>query len=264
MKCFSEKALTGLNGYYVYALIDPRSDKIFYIGKGEGNRVFNHEVEADRNDEKEKLKTIKEIKENGKEVKKVLLHWGLSEKEAYAAETALINVFNLYPKTKLTNIVAGRYVHEGIVVEEFERIYGAPLLRAEDIRHNILLIKINKLYRRDMSAEELYETVRGVWRISIDRIKRRKVEYVFGVYNQLIVAVYKPTEWYKVYEKKNICRPFEFQGELDDNLKNRVYFVCDDYQKKDENQKFYLHKSISGLKVASSVQNPICYLYKNE
>ena len=27
---------------YVYLLIDPRDDQVFYVGKGNGNRVFHH------------------------------------------------------------------------------------------------------------------------------------------------------------------------------------------------------------------------------
>ena len=38
---FSEKSLLSLGDYYVYGLIDPRNRKIFYIGKGTGNRVLN-------------------------------------------------------------------------------------------------------------------------------------------------------------------------------------------------------------------------------
>ncbi|MDD2962194.1 MAG: hypothetical protein PHR45_08985 [Muribaculaceae bacterium] len=37
----SDKTIEELK-YYVYALIDPRNGKIFYICKGYGNRVFQH------------------------------------------------------------------------------------------------------------------------------------------------------------------------------------------------------------------------------
>ena len=40
MNKFSDKTIEEL-GYYVYSLTDPRNNKIFYIGKGCDNRVFN-------------------------------------------------------------------------------------------------------------------------------------------------------------------------------------------------------------------------------
>lgn len=38
---FSEEVSNRL-GNYVYRLIDPRNEETFYVGKGKGNRVFNH------------------------------------------------------------------------------------------------------------------------------------------------------------------------------------------------------------------------------
>ena len=31
-----------MNEFYVYELIDPRTNSVFYIGKGKGKRVFQH------------------------------------------------------------------------------------------------------------------------------------------------------------------------------------------------------------------------------
>lgn len=265
---FSEKALQTLNGhqainkYYVYALIDPRTDSVFYIGKGTDNRVFAHEIEQDKHpeSEKRKLQTIQTIEAENLCVKRILLNWGLTENEAFAAEASLINYFNLTEKESLTNIVAGHHTHEALTVEQFELQYGAECLSEADIKHNIIVIKINKRYHRGMSDLELYEAVRGIWRASMRSIKQRKIEYVFGVYNQLIVAVYKPDAWHYVHEMKDVPRQDEITEQNFNKIKNRIYFTCKNYTEMDEHQKFYLHKSISTLSVNQSSQNPISYI----
>lgn len=259
---FSEKAIESLNGFYVYALIDPRNEKVFYIGKGTGNRVFSHEIESgkSRESEKKKIQQIREIENSGYSVKRLIVNWGLSENEAFVAEATLINLLNRMPDILLTNEVSGHHVHESLTTEEFELQYGAVPLEKEDIKHSILVIKINKLYRRGMSEEKLYDAVRGFWAASLKSIEARKVKYVFGVYNGLIVGVYKPDVWHYGYEMIDIPQRGILTPEDYERIKNRVYFVCNDYRNLDDEGQFYLHKSIIKLKVNQSAQNPITYL----
>ncbi len=261
MDSFSEKSLLSLGDYYVYGLIDPRTDHFFYIGKGTGNRVFEHEKESlnSPDSDKLKLKTISQIKSSGLAVRKIIINSNLTESEAFAAEAALINAFNYVGDVCLTNIVAGHHSAEALSVEDFEKIYGAEELHNEDIKHKILVIKINKLYRRNMPAAELYDSVRGLWRASINNVQN--VEYVFGVYNSLIVAVYKPTQWYRCKDKPE-KRPRQDEI-LTLQTGNRVFFVDKNFElglPLDDNEAFYYGKSIAGLKLNQSAQNPITYL----
>ena len=57
--------LIGLNPdykYYVYRLVDPRNMQTFYVGKGSGDRVFQHAKEAkigkDQDEKSEKIAQI--------------------------------------------------------------------------------------------------------------------------------------------------------------------------------------------------------------
>lgn len=151
----------------------------------------------------------------------------------------------------------------GFEVDEYERINGAAPPEEKDIRHRILIIKINRLYQRGMDEKVLYDAVRGVWRASKEKVKT--VEYVFGVYNSLIVAVYKPSEWFVCKEAKDKLPRQDIV--LTPKTENRVFFVDERYEHGlplDENEEFYLGKSIAGLKLNQSAQNPITYLYPLE
>jgi len=55
--------------YYVYCLVDPRSNKIFYIGKGHDNKIFNHANDAlNETLSSLKLDIIREIRRKGLKV----------------------------------------------------------------------------------------------------------------------------------------------------------------------------------------------------
>ena len=110
-----------------------------------------------------------------------------------------------------------------------------------------------------MTREELYDAVRGSWNASLMRAKQ--VDYVFGVFNSLIVGVYKPTQWYVC--KDAIDKLPRQEDGLNDRIKNRIFFVDEAFENgepMDEAEMSYLYKSISELKYNQKSQNPITYL----
>ena len=67
------------------------------------------------------------------------------------------------------------------------------ILERKDIGENIIAIKINRSYRDNMTADELYEVTRGWWKLDIKRA--RLAEYVFSVCHGMIKEVYKLDGW---------------------------------------------------------------------
>ncbi|MCJ0573806.1 hypothetical protein MMJ20_04495 [Enterococcus cecorum] len=201
--------------------------------------------------EKSKLQIISVIHAAGLEVKKIIINSNLTEGQAFAAEASLINAFSYVNDIKLINIVSGHHSSEALTVEEFEQIYGAIELTEQDIKNNIMVIKINQLYQREMDEKLLYNSVRGIWRTSKERVKT--VEYVFGVYNSLIVAVYKLSRWYVCKDAPNKLPRKDIA--LTPKLENRLFFEDENFEKglsMDDNERFYLRKSIVRLKVNQS------------
>lgn len=58
----------------------------------------------------------------------------------------MINDFNLFSDSKLTNIISCYHLCDALSVEEYKRINGAVKLKKEEIKHKILVIKINRVY----------------------------------------------------------------------------------------------------------------------
>lgn len=97
--------------YYVYFLINPVTDKIFYVGKGIRNRMYLHEKQVRRGvvDNPSKCKEIQKIISNGFSVRTECFAVCSNEKEAYEVESLLINLFSA---TGISNIAICTMSHE--------------------------------------------------------------------------------------------------------------------------------------------------------
>lgn len=92
--------------YYVYQLIDPRNNKPFYIGKGSGNRAYQHLKFKDGNINPYKDRKIKRIIQAGLEpIVEFLYQDIVDESHAYDLEEAVIKKIGIQ---NLTNMAEDR------------------------------------------------------------------------------------------------------------------------------------------------------------
>ncbi len=66
-------------------------------------------------------------------------------------------------------------------------------LTLDDIRENIVIIKINKSFREGMSDTELYDVTRGCWKRKIASVE--KADYALAVVYGIVKEVYQIDEW---------------------------------------------------------------------
>ena len=213
------QAVIDMIGYYRYLLKDPRNGQIFYVGKGNGNRVFNHAIDAIANpEETDKLTRIRIIRDGGREVQYEILRHGLTENEAIQVEAAIIDYMGV---PALTNKYLGHdsTTQGRMTIPEIISMYNPqPVI----IQESVLLITPRKLYERNMSEGELYEITRGNWVVG-DR--RNKAKYAFALRNGVVLQVYNIDRWFRVkarsLEQKHQNR-WRFEGEIANDMKNYV------------------------------------------
>ena len=210
-KMFDEKTKQALKAY-VYMLLDPNTKQPFYIGKGrENNRVFEHISCALSDTEQSSLKydKIRAIQESGHEVEHVIVRHGLSDKEAFEIEAALIDTLT-YCGSMLTNEQGGHHsIDKGLMTsDEVMRLYNAQPLT--ELGSDCILININKTYERGHGVEPIYRATKETWLISPHRIPH--IKYVLSEYRGLVVEVFEVEGWYQKLRPKR-KRVIDAQGQ---------------------------------------------------
>jgi hypothetical protein len=186
--------------HYVYALADPRDNKIFYVGKASANnRAYDHlnsEFE-----ETSKHSHIKAIREAGAEPVVEILRYGLETKEAcFEVEAAIIDTLGL---ENLTNRVRGHGVERGRqTAAEVERLYGSKPVDIAGISEPLMLFFVNRTYSPTMSEIEIYDCVRQFWsgvgasRRTRDQFGRLPYSIALGIADGVVVRAYSIAEWF--------------------------------------------------------------------
>lgn len=188
---FTEEVISKI-GNYVYRLIDPRNGETFYVGRGRGNRVFQHAQGVYEGMSKDglsdKLGRIREIKNAGLEVIHIIHRHAIPDDVVNHIEAALIDA---YPGLTNEQGGEGSSSYGPMHADEIIRLYALPIMEEQP---EVKLVLINVNYISDRSSKEaVYNQVKGNWRISVDRA--RQADYVIAVLRGVSIGIFKPNKW---------------------------------------------------------------------
>jgi uncharacterized protein len=228
---------------YVYLLVDPRTGRPFFVGKGRGDRCFDH-VAAARSgrpagDEDADggpfpvLDRIREAESDGREVRIEILRHGLSPREARLVEAAVADALGIEGRAKL----GGRRRAAGDMDVALAK-------RAKFKRfHQVVLLRVG-----GTGADASYEIARHSWRIGqrwIDPSAPRSPRWAVLVVGELVAAVFRIDHWEPTGSSVTGRGEFRysFVGVRDEELERR-----------------YLGRSVAALRGAGR-ESPVTYVW---
>lgn len=192
--------------YYLYAYVNPTDRKIFYIGMGQKDRIFN----IDRDSSQYKVyEKIEEILKAGHAPELHLLRWGLKKwlspvEVAKVVEETLIDTIGIENLTNTIRSTESKF---------FGRMSPRALVASlssnnSEITHPSIMFWANVNFNYSLSPQELYDSTRQNWDIGE---MRNKAEIAFCIIDGIIWEVYQIEKWVQRKDSN-----WDFEGRIAD------------------------------------------------
>lgn len=196
--------------FYVYLIINPKTGMPFYVGKGTGERLLKHGIEAELNtdarDQPEKVKLVRQLLSEGLEPQIDVLRYGIeTNEEALRIEASVIDAYS--GVVTLTNRIRGHMVDKGreLLTELVFRYAATPLTS----HNSMLLITLGKWQEDNepiegnprtgygwysgMTPDIFYNSNRGWWEVTSN--KDLQPQHVAFVAEGIIRGIWSVDEW---------------------------------------------------------------------
>lgn len=161
-----EVIMSSIPRFYVYILARPNGTP-FYIGKGSGRRVFDHDNEARSGHKCYKCNVIRKIWRGGSEVQRYTVFTTDDEDEAYAYEAELIA---LHGRGNLTNGTDGGAGGRGCATSPEVRALRRELRKADwaDPRYRAKMVAMSQELMSDPDRRAQLVASSRAWAQSVE------------------------------------------------------------------------------------------------
>jgi uncharacterized protein len=188
--------------HYVYGLCDPRNSRVFYVGKGQGNRVFSHFEEAEKRahlpaeQQSRKTRQILDVWADDLDVKIFIIRYGIDdEKIAFEVEAAAIDAYGISLNGEVDNEQSGHHSQSRGVID-LESALGlvADPVMPDDAYPKIFLFPVQKALDK---TGDPYQATRTTWRVA-SRWRQEPRGIAIGIAAGKSIGVFEIDNWSEV------------------------------------------------------------------